>query len=73
MILTYKNKILNGDSMNKADVYVGDRVQTIKGRGIVIWVYDADATVVVELDGDHGTYLFGKNGVWKLVEDNNDK
>lgn len=57
--------------MNKADVYVGDRVQTIKGIGIVIWVYDA--TVVVELDGDHGTYLFGKNSVWKLVEDNNDK
>lgn len=56
--------------MNKKDVHIGDRVQTIKGRGIVVADYDDDDAVVVELDGDHGTYLFGKNGIWNIVEDN---
>lgn len=54
--------------MSKKDVRVGDRVQTIKGRGIVIEDYDTG--VVVELDGDHGTYFFDNNGVWIIVEDN---
>ena len=47
---------------------VGDRVQTVKGRGVIIYVNDDG--VVVELDGDHGTYFFDKNGVWIIVEDN---
>ena len=54
--------------MSKKDVRVGDRVQTIKGRGIVIEDYDTG--VVVELDGDHGTYFFDNNGVWIIAEDN---
>ena len=42
--------------MSMTDVSVGDRVQTIKGRGVV--VADCDTNVVIELDGDHGTYFF---------------
>lgn len=54
--------------MDKTDVRVKDRVQTVKGVGIVVWANDK--TVVVDLDGDHGTYYFHKNSVWKLVEGN---
>lgn len=54
--------------MDKTYVYVKDRVQTVKGVGVVVWANDK--TVVVDLDGDHGTYCFHRNSVWKLVEDN---
>lgn len=54
--------------MDKAYVYVKDRVQTVKGAGVVIWA--DDETVLVDLDGDHGTYLFHRDSVWKIVENN---
>lgn len=54
--------------MDKTYVYVKDRVQTVKGTGVVVWANDK--TVVVDLDGDHGTYYFHRDSVWKLVEDN---
>lgn len=53
--------------MNKAYVYVKDKVWTVKGTGIVIWA--DDKTAVVDLDGDHGTYCFHRDSVWKFVED----
>lgn len=37
------------------DMHIGDRVETIKDRGIVS-VADGD-TVTVDLGGDHGSYL----------------
>ena len=46
------------------DVRIGDRVQTIKGCGIVTAL--VDDFVVVDLDGDHGTYMFDKKGIWKI-------
>jgi hypothetical protein len=57
--------------MDKKDVRVKDRVQTVKGVGIVVWA--DDKTVLVDLDGGHGTYCFHKNSVWKLVEDNKEQ
>ena len=48
------------------DIHIGDRVGTIKGRGVVS-VVDCD-TVTVDLDGDHGSYLFFKKDVWNLRE-----
>ena len=53
--------------MDKAYVYVKDRVQTVKGTGVAVWA--DDKTVLVDLDGGHGTYYFHRDGVWKLVED----
>lgn len=50
------------------DIHIGDRVGTIKGRGVVS-VTDGD-TVTVDLDGDHGSYLFFKKDVWEITEDN---
>lgn len=57
-------KLLNA----KTYVYVKDRVWTVKGTGVIIWANDK--TVVVDLDGDHGTYCFHRDSVWKFVEDN---
>lgn len=50
---------------NDGDIQIGDRVGTIKGRGVVS-VTDED-TVTVDLDGDHGSYLFFKKDVWRLA------
>lgn len=47
------------------DIRIGDRVGTIKGNG-VISVIDGD-TVTVDLDGDHGSYLFFKKDMWRLI------
>jgi hypothetical protein len=51
--------------MNKSDMCIDDRVQTIKGIGVIIAIYET--TVLVELDGDHGTYLFHKDSVWEII------
>lgn len=48
------------------DIQIGDRVGTIKGRGVV-FVTDGD-TITVDLDGDHGSYMFHKDSVWKIDE-----
>ena len=50
------------------DIHIGDIVGTIKGRGVVS-VMSGD-TVTVDLDGDHGSYLFFKKDVWEITEDN---
>ena len=55
-------------NMDETYVYVKDRVQTVKGVGVVVWANDK--TVVVDLDGGYGTYYFHRNSVWKLIEDN---
>jgi hypothetical protein len=48
------------------DIHIGDRVQTLKGRGVVS-VIDNDI-ITVDLDGDHGGYCFFKDSVWKIDE-----
>lgn len=55
--------------MNNKDIHIGDKVQTLKGTGIVTDVNDA--IVGVDLDGDRGSYLFHKEHVW-IIEVNND-
>lgn len=50
--------------MNRTDIQIEDKVQTLKGRGIVTYI-DGD-NVVVDLDGDHGSYWFTKESVWKI-------
>ena len=52
--------------MNRADINIGDRVGTVKGRGVVSVVHD-DKVITVDLDGDHGSYLFFKKDVWRLA------
>lgn len=51
----------------RIDIKTGNRVQTLKGRGVVSMV-DNDK-VIVDLDGDHGSYMFHKDSVWKIDED----
>ena len=47
------------------DIHIGDGVGTIKGRGVVS-VVQGD-TITVDLDGDHGSYIFFKKDVWRLA------
>ena len=50
--------------MNRKTISVGDRVETIKGRGVVMAVAINGEAVIVDLDGDHGCYYFSENEVW---------
>ena len=52
---------------DKIDIKIGDRVQTIKGKGTVSYVND-DMTFIVDLDCDHGSYYFSKDSAWKINE-----
>ena len=53
--------------MNRTDIHIGDKVQTIKGRGVVSYIND-DMTFIVDLDSDHGSYYFSKDTAWKIDE-----
>ncbi|MBO5828819.1 MAG: hypothetical protein J6R59_10280 [Paludibacteraceae bacterium] len=52
--------------MNRIDINICDRVQTLKGRGTVIMINNDE--VVVNLDKDHGVYSFNKDSVWKMCK-----
>lgn len=56
--------MLGGKGMNRKTISVGDRVETIKGRGVVMAVAINGEAVIVDLDGDHGSYYFSENEVW---------
>ena len=49
------------------EIKIGDRVQTLKGKGVVSYVND-DMTFIVDLDYDHGSYYFSKDSAWKINE-----
>lgn len=56
-------KMQNIHQQIRTDVNIGDRVQTLKGTGVVSVV---DTVITVNLDGNHGCYCFPKDLVWKV-------
>ena len=51
--------------MEEIKICIGDRVQTLKGKGTVSFI-DNDNNYHVDLDNDHGSYIFTKNSIFKL-------